>query len=67
MSVLVCGFKFAAHDPNPRTGSISDDGSLRVGPHDSNAMPELEMICIKEEGRDDDIGGSEISDWQRCP
>ena len=36
------------------TGSIGLDRSLRTGPHDPNAIPE--MISI-EERRDDDIGG----------
>ena len=47
--------RFEAADPNSisGTGSISLDGSLRTGPHDPNAIPE--MIGI-EEGRDDDIG-----------
>ena len=43
----------------PRTGSISKDGSLRIEPHDPNARPELEMISIREQRRDDDIGGSD--------
>jgi hypothetical protein len=53
--------RFAADDPNPipRTGSISEDGSLRIKPQDSNAILELEMISIREERRDDDIGGSD--------
>jgi hypothetical protein len=54
----VGSLRFAANDPNPRTGSISEDGSLPIGPHDSNTIPELEIRGIKEEGRDDDIGGS---------
>ena len=41
-------------DAMPRTGSL--DGSLRTGPHDPYAIPE--MISI-EEGRDDDIGGGD--------
>ena len=40
----------------PGTGSINLDGSLRTGPHDPNAIPE--MISI-EERRDDDIGGGD--------
>jgi hypothetical protein len=54
----VGSLRFEAAEPNPvpGTGSISLDGSLRTGPHDSNAIPE--MISI-EEGRDDDIDGGD--------
>jgi hypothetical protein len=50
----VSSLRFEAADPNPipGAGSISLDGSLRTGPHDPNAIPE--MISI-EERRDDDI------------
>jgi hypothetical protein len=51
--------RFAANDPNPTTGSISEDGSLRIGPDDLNAMPEVEMIRMEEEGRNDDVEGSD--------
>ena len=47
--------QFATDDP--RTGSISQDGSLSSGPYDPNVTPELEMISIAKERRDDDIGG----------
>jgi hypothetical protein len=50
----VGSLRFEAADPNPITGRIGLDGSLRTGPHDPNAIPE--MISI-EERRDDDIGG----------
>ena len=52
----VGSLKFEAADPNamPGTGSISLGRSLRTGPHDPNAIPE--MISI-EERRDNDIGG----------
>jgi hypothetical protein len=49
-------------NPIPEMGSISLDGSLpRIGPHDPDAIPDLEMITIgdSEERRDDDIGGSD--------
>jgi hypothetical protein len=49
-------FEAADRNPIPGTGSISLDGSLRTGPHDPNAIPE--MISI-EERRDDDIGGGD--------
>ena len=54
----VGSLRFEAANPNPipGMGSISLDGSLRTGPHDPNAIPD--MISI-EEGRDDDIGGSD--------
>ena len=50
--------KFEAADPNamPGTGGISLDGSLRTGPPDLNAIPE--MISI-EERRKNDIGGGD--------
>ena len=52
----VSDLRFEAADSNPISGkgSISLDGSLRTGPHDSDAVPD--MISI-EERRDDDIGG----------
>ena len=46
-------FEAADRNPIPGTGSISLDGSLRTGPHDLNAVPEMTSI---EERRDDDIG-----------
>jgi hypothetical protein len=51
----VSSLRFEAADQNamPGTGSISLDGSLHTGPHDSNAM-----ISI-EERRDNDIDGGE--------
>ena len=49
-------FEAADRNPIPGTGSISLDGSLRTGPHDPNAIPE--MISI-EERRDDDMGGDD--------
>ena len=49
-------FEAANPNPSPGTGSISLDGSLRAGPHDLNAMPE--MINI-EERRDDDMAGDD--------
>ena len=51
----VGSLRFEGANPNAMlgTGSISLDGSLRSGPHDPNAIPE--MIDI-EERRDDDIG-----------
>ena len=49
-------FEDANPNPIPGTGSINLDGSLRTGPHDPNAIPE--MISI-EERRDDDIGGDD--------
>ena len=54
----VGSLRFEAADPNPipGTGNISLDGSLRTGPHDPNAIPE--MISI-EERREDDIGGGD--------
>jgi hypothetical protein len=57
----VSSLRFAADDPNPiwRSGSISEDWSLRIEPHDSNAISELETISIREERRDDGMGGSD--------
>ena len=52
----VSSLRFGGADLNPGMGSINEDGSLRIGRHDPNAIPE--MISI-EEGRDDDIGGSD--------
>ena len=51
----VGSLRFEAADPNPisGTGSISLDGSLRTGPQDPNAIPDMTNI---EERRDDDIG-----------
>ena len=53
--------KFVAANSNPisRTGSISQSEILHIGPHDPDVIPELEMISIREERRDDDIGGSD--------
>ena len=52
--------RFVAADSNPVPGtSISQDTILHIGPHDPNVIPELEMISIREERRDDDIGGSD--------
>ena len=42
-------FEVPDRNPIPGTGSHSLDGSLRTGPHDPNAIPEVT--------RDDDIGG----------
>ena len=50
----VGSLSFRGADLNPGTGS--EDGSLRIGPHDLNAIPETIGI---EERRDDDIGGSD--------
>jgi hypothetical protein len=54
-------FEAADRNPIPGTGSISLDGSLRTGPHDSDTIPDLEMMTIRdsEERRDDDIGGND--------
>jgi hypothetical protein len=49
-------FEAADWNPMPGTGSISLDRSLRTGPHDSNAIPEMTSI---EERRDDDMGGDD--------
>ena len=49
-------FEAADRNPIPGTGSISLHGSLRTGPHDPNAIPE--MISI-EERRGDDMGGDD--------
>ena len=49
-------FEDANSNPIPGTGSISLDGTLRTGPHDPNAIPEMTSI---EERRDDDIGGDD--------
>jgi hypothetical protein len=55
----VSSLRFEATNPNavPGTGSISLDGSLRAGPHDPNAIPEMTSI---EERRDNDGGGDNI-------
>ena len=52
----VGSLRFGGADLNPGAGSNSEDGSLHIGPHDPNAIPE--MISI-EERRDDDIGGGD--------
>ena len=51
----VSSLRFEAADPNVMSGteSISLDGSLRTGPHDPNAIPE--MMNIEERG-DDGMG-----------
>ena len=41
----------------PTIESISEDGNLRIEPHDPTAEPG--MINIEEERRDDDIGRSD--------
>jgi len=55
----VGSLQFAANDLSLISGteSISPEGSLYIGPDDSNAIPE--MINITQERRDDDIGGSD--------
>jgi hypothetical protein len=57
----VGSLKFVAADPNPisRTRCISQGGILHIGPHDPNVIPDLETLCIREERRDDDFGGSD--------
>ena len=54
----VGSLRFEAANPNPipGMGSISLDGSLRTGPHDPYAIPEMVSV---EERRDDDIDGSD--------
>lgn len=61
LAEAVSSLRFVADDLNPisRTGSISEDWSLRIEPHDSNVIPELEIISIREEKRDDGMGGSD--------
>ena len=53
--------RFMADEPNPipRTGSISHDSNLCIRPHNSNPIPELEIISVREERRDDDTGRSD--------
>ena len=60
----VGSLRFRSVDPNPilGMGSIDSlDGSLHIGPHDPDAILDLEMITIQDsdERRDDDIGGSD--------
>ena len=52
--------QFAADHPNPMVGmgSLDEDGNLGIEPDDLN--PNLDVVNISQERRDDDEGSDEI-------